>query len=83
MNPAMMESMAHSKMADLRQAAERRSGARYRSVALEGAGGSAISTGRDRPETDRPETVRRAIGWFLVGVGLRLAVPRRNAAAAL
>jgi hypothetical protein len=74
MHPTMMEMMAHSKMADTQRAAQRGSVARTR------AGGSSRMA---RPGPARPVAVRRAIGWFLVSVGLRLAVPRRRPVAAL
>jgi hypothetical protein len=74
MNPAMMETMAHSKMADMQQAAHRRSAVRHPSV---------VARRTTQPRSSRPVAVRRTIGWFLVSVGLRLAISRRRSVAAL
>jgi hypothetical protein len=72
MNPALTEMMAQTRMADMRQGAiSRRTNSRGATVRPRGADASPLRHGAV-PHA----AVRQAIGWFLVGVGLRLAVPR-------
>ena len=78
MNLALM-TIAQAKMAENRETAVARS-----CRVWEHAGGlppetwaPAVMTG-----TRRPTAARRTIGWFLVRIGLRLALPRSFAASA-
>jgi hypothetical protein len=73
MNPALTEMVAHTRMADMRQAAVTRSDAPRRAATACPARTSSSPVWR---ATGSPAAARRAIGWFLVGVGLRLAVSR-------
>jgi hypothetical protein len=78
MNPALTEMMAQTRMADMRRAAPTRLTSR-RVASANPAGANLL------PElrlTARPAAARRAIGWFLVGVGLRLAVSQPRSASA-
>jgi hypothetical protein len=83
MNPILAEMMAQTRRDDMRRAAAPPSGGwRRRSIrhaavearALQASSGSAFPS-------DTPD-VRRAIGWFLVSAGLRLAVPRPRSVSA-
>jgi hypothetical protein len=71
MNPGLIEMMAKDRRTELRAAAANRAS---RSVARTG-----IAT---RPASSRSSqhvrlaNPQQAIGWFLVSVGLRLAMPR-------
>jgi hypothetical protein len=76
-HPAMMDKVAQARITDMRQAASRRAAGRAHAV------GSVRSLGMAPGAEARPAAARRAIGWFLVGVGLRLAVPRRHRVATL
>jgi hypothetical protein len=76
-HPAMMDRVAQARMSDMRQAASRRAVGRAHSFSSARSGGMALGA------KVRPTAARRAIGWFLVGVGLRLAVPRRHRVATL
>jgi hypothetical protein len=78
MNPPLIEMMAHIRMADMRQAAVTRSGTSRRAVIARPAGTTSSPVWRG---TGSPAAARRAIGWFLVGVGLRLAVSRTQSPA--
>jgi hypothetical protein len=77
MNPVVAEMVAHTRMADLQRAAEAPS-------AFSRRGGTTAGPVRSRQSRAQagPEAARRAIGWFLVGVGLRLALPRPRSASA-
>jgi hypothetical protein len=79
MNPVVAEMMAHTRMADLQRAAAAPSALSRRGTAV-----GAVRTGRPTAQLGaaRSEAVRRAIGWFLVSVGLRLALPRPRPASA-
>ena len=74
MNPGLIEMMVKDRRTELRAAAANRasrSGAR-----------TAIATGAasSRPgQHVRLANPQQAIGWFLVSVGLRLALPRTRA----
>jgi hypothetical protein len=77
MNPAVAEMLAHTRMADLQRAAVAPSAFSRRAttdgpVRARRPGAQAGAAG--------PEAARHAIGWFLVGVGLRLALPRPRSA---
>jgi hypothetical protein len=72
-NPTLTQMVAQTRMTDMRRAAARTSDStRVRSTR------SAVGTRRLLSPTLAacPTAARRAIGWFLVGLGLRLAVPR-------
>jgi hypothetical protein len=73
-NPALTEMVAQTRMADMQQAAA----PRRRAIAGPAATEPSLLPGL----AVRPVAARRAIGWFLVGVGLRLAVSRPRSAAA-
>jgi hypothetical protein len=75
MNPTLMEMVAQARVTEMRQAGSARCGR-----AWEGAGGMPAE-GRARAVPARP-AARRAIGWFLVRLGLRLALSRPFAASA-
>ena len=76
MNPAMVEMVAQARVVEMRQAAARRSpGARR----LEADRARRTRTPAEKTISMRPAAPRRAIGWFLISVGLRLALPRPNA----
>jgi hypothetical protein len=79
MNPVVAEMVAHTRMADMQRAAAAPSALSRRRTAV-----GPASTRRPRAQAGAagPEAARRAIGWFLVGVGLRLALPRTRAASA-
>jgi hypothetical protein len=72
MNPSLIEMMAKDRSAELRAAAANRPS--------RSAVGSGVAT--RRPASFRPSprvglaNPQRAVGWFLVSVGLRLAMPR-------
>jgi hypothetical protein len=73
-NPALIELMAQDRTMELRTAAANRSWRSWRSaVPVEIA--ARRTTSRPRRQV-RPANPQRAIGWFLVSVGLRLALPR-------
>jgi hypothetical protein len=82
MNPALMEMVAQAK------SSERRSAAATRSARLWGAASAGASASDEiqawtlRSGTDRSIAARRTIGWFLVRLGLRLALPRPGTASA-
>jgi len=73
MNPGLMGRMAQSRAADLQRAAAQRPGGTRRPVTHRAAG---IRPAPGPTNRVRPSAVRGAIGWSLVAVGLRLAVPR-------
>jgi hypothetical protein len=79
MNPVVAEMVAHTRMADLQRAAVAPSAFSRRRTAV-----GSVTTRRPRAQAGAagPETARRAIGWFIVGVGLRLALPRPRSASA-
>jgi hypothetical protein len=68
-NPALTEMVAHTRMADMRRTAHRRSDGTLTGMRSRRALGGAASP-------------RRSVGWFLVSVGLRLALPHPRAASA-
>jgi hypothetical protein len=78
MNPALTEMVAHTRMADMQRAAVSRSVLSQRGVIVRRVAKSASPLPRS---VARPTAARRAVGWFLVGVGLRLAVARPRPAA--
>jgi hypothetical protein len=73
LNPALTEMMANDRITELRQAAARRPPATGHRVPAETAAPPAPSRS-GRPA--RLANSQRAVGWFLVSVGLRLALPR-------
>jgi hypothetical protein len=78
-NPTLTQMVAQTRMTDMQRAAARASdGTRLRSSR------SAVGTLPLPSQTGEscPTAARRSIGWFLVGVGLRLAVPRTRPASA-
>ncbi len=81
MNPGLMEMLAKDRMTELQAAAVNR--ASRSAVRTEIDARSAVRTeldARAAPSGSGPRVrlanPQRAIGWFLVGVGLRLATPR-------
>jgi len=80
MNPAMIERMAQARMDDMQRVVAPRTD-RTRRPTLERAPGS--GPGWVLIGAGRPVAARRAIGWFLVRVGLRLALSRPHSASAL
>lgn len=79
MNPTLAEMMANDRITELRRAAARRSSCAGPSVATE------IAAPRASYRSVRHEHLvnsQRAVGWFLVSVGLRLAVPRTRTGSA-
>jgi hypothetical protein len=76
-NPTLTQMVAQTRMTDMRRAAARTSDGTRRSRSGVGTRPLPSQTG-----AACPAEVRRAIGWFLVGVGLRLAVPRTRPASA-
>ncbi len=80
MNPFVAEMMVQSRMADLQRAAIAPSALSRRGTTVR-----PVSTRGPRAQVGaaRPDAARRAVGWFLVSVGLRLALPRRRSASAL
>jgi hypothetical protein len=74
MNPAMVEMVARARVAEMRLAAAGRSRAPWWRDT--GHSRQLRPPAARRTVSIRPATPRRAIGWFLVSVGLRLALPR-------
>ena len=78
MNPATMERVVQTRITEMRRAAVKRSGGCQSPVAPR--------AGRTRHQAQSrvafPAAPRRAIGWFLVRAGLRLAMPRPRPASA-
>jgi len=78
-NPALTEMMARDRIAELQRADAKRSTRSRSSVP------GAITSSPRPPVSVRPGRLansQRAIGWFLVSVGLRLALPRAGSGAA-
>jgi hypothetical protein len=73
MNWRLTEMAAQSRMSDMRRAAAARSYGARRPV-------TRSTSGNEPGPAGHPAAARRAIGWFLVSVGLRLAVPRQHSA---
>jgi hypothetical protein len=80
MNPAMMERVAQARMGDMRRVVAPRTG-RARRTALDLPAGPGL--GWAQIGAAHPAAARREIGWFLVRVGLRLALCRPRSASAL
>ena len=79
MNPVLMEMNAQARMAEMRRASAMRVGrgqGHAGDTPLESQAPMATAW------TRRPAAARRTIGWFLVRVGLRLALSRPFAASA-
>jgi hypothetical protein len=76
MNPAMMEMVARARVVEMREAAAKRSRGPRR---LDADRARRTRVPAQRTVSIRPVAPRRAIGWFLISVGLRLALPRPNA----
>jgi hypothetical protein len=79
LNPALAEMMASDRIMELQRAATKRSLRARPSVPAETAGPQALSRS---VRHDHLANSQRAIGWFLVSVGLRLALPRTRAGSA-
>jgi hypothetical protein len=79
MNPATMERVVQTRIIEMRRAAAKRPFGGRRPVARRTAG-----TRRPLAQSGVafPAAPRRAVGWFLVRVGLRLALPRPRSASA-
>jgi hypothetical protein len=73
LNPAVAEMMASDRIVELQAAAAKRSLGARASVRAETAAPQALSRSVRRDHLANPQ---RAIGWFLVSVGLRLALSR-------
>jgi hypothetical protein len=76
MNPAMVEMAAQARVVEMRRAAAKRSPDAGRHDAERARRTRAPAEGT---VSIRPAAPRRAIGWFLISVGMRLALPRPNA----
>lgn len=76
LNPAVAEMAAHDRSTELLRAATRRSvdSRGYRAAAKHKAPTPRLSIRRARRANPQ-----QAVGWFLVSVGLRLALPRSRA----
>ena len=79
MNPVVAEMVAQTRMADMQRAARAPSAFSRRGTTV---GPARTRQPRAHGGAAGPEAVRHAIGWFLVGVGLRLALPRPRSASA-
>jgi hypothetical protein len=79
MNPALTEMVAKDRITELRVAAAKRSHRAGRSVPTDTAPRHASSRSTRHVHLANPQ---RAIGWFLVSVGLRLALARTRTGAA-
>lgn len=75
-NPALTESMARDRIEDLRRAGAKRS---FEARCYAATDRTKPDMALARIERYRRSRPRRAIGWFLVGVGLRLALPAARA----
>jgi hypothetical protein len=78
MNPAMVEMVARARVGEMRQVAAKRSSG-VRELNTVHARRVRLPTGRTR--SIRPAAPRRAIGYFLINLGLRLALPMPNVSA--
>jgi hypothetical protein len=79
LNPALAEMMASDRIMELQGAAMKRSLLARASVRAETAAAQALSRSARH---DHLANSQRAIGWFLVSVGLRLALPRTRTGSA-
>ena len=79
LNPALAEMMASDRITELQGAAAKRSLRARASVRAETAAPPASSRSTRHARLANPQ---RAIGWFLVSVGLRLALPRTRTGSA-
>lgn len=79
LNPALVEMQARDRISEMRRVgATRSSGTRPCPTV-----GVTMARAFARPIADaRRSEPRRALGWFLVSVGLRLAVPRPRSGSA-
>jgi len=77
-NPTLTQMVVQTRMADMRRAAARTSDGTRGQISR------TVTTRRLPTQTGAacPVAARRAVGWFLVSVGLRLARPRPRPAAA-
>ena len=76
MSPALTEMVARPRVTEMRQTATRRShGTRW----PESHGARRTPTPPAATRWAGPARSRRAIGWLLISVGLRLALPRPGA----
>jgi hypothetical protein len=73
LNPALVEMQARDRIAEMRRVGATRSSGRSSYPTVDNS--RARTFAWSIPAARRTET-RRALGWFLVSVGLRLAVPR-------
>ena len=79
LNPALAEMMASDRITELQGAAAKRSLSARASVCAETATPQASTRSTRRA---RLANSQRAVGWFLVSVGLRLALPRARTGSA-
>jgi hypothetical protein len=82
LHPTMSETLTNQRVDELNRQAARRRGRRSQWDTAAGAGTTSsrgIQSSRGNPlHRGRPGSVRKAAGWALVDIGLRLAVPRRR-----
>jgi len=74
LNPALAEMVARDRIAEMQRAAAKRS---FSTRSYRPADTTALSIRQARRASPQ-----RAIGWFLIRVGLRLALPRTRAGSA-
>jgi hypothetical protein len=79
LNPALAEMVANDRITELRAAAAKRSSSARASAGAETGAPHASSRSNRHAHLANSQ---RAIGWFLVSVGLRLALPRTRAGSA-
>lgn len=79
MNPALTEMVAKDRITELHAAAAKRAARNRPSLATEIVARPASSHSSRRFRLTNPQ---QAIGWFLVSLGLRLAVPRTRTGSA-
>ena len=78
MNPALMETIAQTRITEMRRTAATRSGRPEYAGRIPAETPAKAVT----PGTHGPAAARQTLGLFLVRVGLRLALPRGLAASA-
>jgi hypothetical protein len=71
LNPALTEMLTTDRQAEIQRQATQRQATRRQ----------AMQRRRPRPSSGRVRSLRKATGWALVEIGLRLAVPRRTSIA--
>ena len=74
MNPEMMKLVAEARMSEMRAAASRSGRTRHPS-SRHSVGGGPMPP---QVASNGPGAARRSVGWFLVSVGMRLAVSGKH-----